>query len=52
MMPASKAGRKNVRKLEPLGFVQGHQDCGFDRRDLPIDLFEALSILTLQQRER
>src|ERR1700722_5438560 len=25
--------------------------CGFDCRDLPIDLFEALSILTLQQRE-
>ena len=28
------------------------EDCGFDCRDLPIDLFEALSILTLQQRER
>ena len=27
------------------------EDCGFDCRDLPIDLFEALSILTLQQRE-
>src|SRR3984957_21279814 len=28
------------------------EDCGFDCCDLPIDLFEALSILTLQQRER
>src|ERR1700733_2402108 len=28
------------------------EDCGFDCRDLPIDLFEALSILTLQQRAR
>src|SRR5271169_2171792 len=27
------------------------QNCGFDCRHLPIDLFEALSILTLQQRE-
>ena len=28
------------------------ENCGFDRRDLPLDLFETLSILTLQQRER
>jgi hypothetical protein len=28
------------------------EDCRFDCRDLPIDLFEALSILTFQQRER
>jgi hypothetical protein len=28
------------------------EDCGFDCHDLAIDLFEALSILTLQQRER
>jgi len=28
------------------------EDCGLDYRDLPIDRFEALSILTLQQRER
>ena len=27
------------------------EDCRFDCRDLPIDLFEALSILTFQQRE-
>ena len=25
------------------------ENCGFDCRDLPIDLFEALSILTFQQ---
>ena len=28
------------------------ENCRFDRRDLPIDLFEALTILTFQQRER
>jgi hypothetical protein len=28
------------------------ENCRFDRHDLPIDLFEALSILTFQQRER
>jgi hypothetical protein len=28
------------------------ENCRFDRRNLPVDLFEALSILTFQQRER
>src|SRR5580700_4321629 len=37
---------------EALVGLDNLEDCGCDGRDLPIDLFEALSILMLQQRER
>src|ERR1700733_9827593 len=37
---------------EALAGFDNLEDCGFDGCDLPIDRFEALSILTLQQRER